>query len=170
MSAKLTWSHYCELLSLSNVEEIKYYIMISNNLNLSVRQLRERIKSEEYERLSVSTKNKLIERQETNIVDFIKEPIIIRNNVNENISEKLLQKLILEDIESFMQELGTSFSFIGSEYKIKVGNTFNYIDLLFFNIEYNCYVVIELKVTELKKEHIGQIQVYMNYIDENLKR
>ena len=170
VSAKLTWSHYCELLSLSNVEEINYYIMISNELNLSVRQLRDRIKSKEYERLSVSAKNKLIERQETNICGFIKNSIIIRNNANENISEKLLQKLILEDIETFMQELGTSFSFIGSEYKIKIGNTFNYIDLLFFNIEYNCYVVIDLKVTELKKEHIGQIQVYMNYIDENLKK
>ena len=66
-----------------------------------------------------------------------------------------------------MKELGNSFSFIGSEYKIRVGNSFNYIDLLLFNIEYNCYVVVELKVTELKKEHIGQIQVYMNYIDKN---
>lgn len=69
-----------------------------------------------------------------------------------------------------MKELGNSFCFIGSEYKIKIGSTFNYIDLLLFNYEYNCFVVIELKVTELKKEHMGQIQVYMNYIDENLKR
>ena len=81
-----------------------------------------------------------------------------------------MQKLILEDIESFMKELGNSFSFIGSEYKIKLGNQYNYIDLLLFNIEFNCYVVVELKVTELKKEHIGQIQVYMNYIDTNLKK
>ena len=78
--------------------------------------------------------------------------------------------MILEDIESFMNELGNSFSFIGSEYKIKLGNRYNYIDLLLFNYEYNCFVVIELKVTELKKEHIGQIQIYMNYIDNNLKK
>ena len=69
-----------------------------------------------------------------------------------------------------MNELGNSFCFVGSEYKIKIGNRYNYIDLLLFNIEYNCYVVIELKVTELKKEHIGQIQIYMNYIDNNLKK
>ena len=69
-----------------------------------------------------------------------------------------------------MKELGNSFSFIGSEYKIKLGDAYNYIDLLLFNIEYNCYVVVELKATELKKEHIGQIQVYMNYIDENLRK
>ena len=68
-----------------------------------------------------------------------------------------------------MNELGKGFSFIGSEYKIKLGNNYNYIDLLLFNIEYNCYVVVELKVTELKKEHIGQIKLYMNYIDENLR-
>ena len=60
--------------------------------------------------------------------------------------------------------------FIKNEYKIKIGNNYNYIDLLLFNIEYNCYTVVELKVSELKKEHIGQIEVYMNYIDKNLKK
>ncbi len=69
-----------------------------------------------------------------------------------------------------MKELGNSFSFIGSEYKIRIGNRYNYIDLLLFNYEYNCYVLVELKVTELKKEHIGQIEIYMNYIDSNLKK
>ena len=69
-----------------------------------------------------------------------------------------------------MKELGNNFSYIDNEYKIKLGNQYNYIDLLLFNYEFNCFVVVELKVTELKKEHIGQIQVYMNYIDTNLKR
>lgn len=101
---------------------------------------------------------------------MLKNPIIIRNSTNyEIISEKLLQKLILEDIEFFMRELGDSFSFIGSEYKIKIGNSFNFIDLILFNYEYNCFVIVELKVTGLKKDYIGQIQVYMNYIDENLR-
>ena len=113
----------------------------------------------------------MISKQESNIIDFVKNPIIIKNSNNYGfISEKILQKLILEDIESFMKELGNSFCFIGSEYKIRVGNSFNYIDLLLFNYEYNCFVVVELKITELKKEHIGQIQVYMNYIDENLRK
>ena len=105
------------------------------------------------------------------MTDFVKNPILIKNNFNyKEISEKVLKKLILENIESFMNELGNSFCFVGSEYKIKIGDRYNYIDLLLFNIEYNCYVVIELKVTELKKEHVGQIQVYMNYIDNNLKK
>ena len=73
-------------------------------------------------------------------------------------------------MEHFLQELGNQFCFIKSEYKIKIGNNYNYIDLLLYNIEFNCYVVVELKVTELKKEHIGQIEVYMNYIDNNLKK
>ena len=68
-----------------------------------------------------------------------------------------------------MQELGNSFCFIESEYRIKIGDSYNYIDLLLYNIKYKCYIVLELKVTELKKEHIGQIQTYMNYIDKNLK-
>ena len=123
-----------------------------------------KIKSNEYERLDNETKLKLINKEKTNIKDLIKNPIIIKNNNYEVISEKVLQKLILEDIESFMKELGEYFCFIGSEYKIKIGNSYNYIDLLLFNIKYNCYVVIELKITELKKEHIGQIEIYMNYI------
>ena len=95
---------------------------------------------------------------------------MIKNSNNyKNISEKVLQKLILEDIPSFLKELGDGFTFIDNEYKIKVGNTYNYIDLLIYNIKYKCYVVIELKVTELKKEHTGQIQIYMNYIDKNVK-
>jgi RecB family endonuclease NucS len=82
----------------------------------------------------------------------------------------MLQKIILDDIPSFLEELGNGFTFVKNEYKIKVGNRYNYIDLLLFNIEYNCYVVVELKITELKKEHIGQVQIYMNYIDENVRR
>lgn len=156
---------------MDDFNRINYYINISIIQNLSVRQLREKIKFNEYERLDVKTKNKLINNIENNVVDFVKNPILIKNSSNyEIISEKILQKLILEDIENFMKELGNSFSFIGSEYKIKLGNTYNYIDLLLFNIAFNCYVVIELKVTKLKKEHIGQIQVYMNYIDNNLRK
>ena len=96
---------------------------------------------------------------------------MIKNKYNIEITqEKALHQLIMEDIESFMKELGNSFCFIGSEYKIKIGDRHNYIDLLLFNIEFNCYVVVELKVTEIKKEYIGQIQVYMNYIDNNIKK
>lgn len=169
---KLNWSHYRTLLSLNDNNEINYYVDITISKNLSVRQLRERIKSKEYERLSEETKLKLKENKENlEVKDFVKDPIIIKSKKNhENISEKVLQKLILENVSAFLEELGTGFSFIKSEYPLRLGNKYNYIDLLLFNIEYNCYVVVELKVTELKKEHIGQIQIYMNYIDKNLKK
>lgn len=168
---QLSWSHILSLLPIDDINEINYYIDISIKQSLSYRELRNKIKNNEYHRLDTEIKNKLINKEKSNVVDFVKNPIMIKNNNNyEIMSEKILKKLILEDIEFFMKELGNSFSFIGSEYKIRIGNNYNYIDLLLFNYEYNCFVVIELKVTELKKEHIGQIQVYMNYIDENLKK
>ena len=169
---QLTWSHYRELLTFDNIDEINYYIKQTEIYNLSVRELREKIKSKEYQRLDDNTKLKLINKEETVVSDFIKNPIVIRNKYNidkESITEKILQRLILEDIPSFLKELCEGFTFVENEYKIKIGNTFNYIDLLLYNIKFNCYVVIELKVTELKKEHIGQIQIYMNYVDKNIK-
>ena len=169
LSAKLSWSHYCEILWFDD-NKFQYYVKIVELNNLSVRQLREKIKSNEYERLPESTKNKLINQKESNVIDFVKNPILIRNcNKYDIFSEKVLQRLILEDIENFLAELGNGFTFIKSEYPIKLGDRYNYIDLLLYNIKYKCYVVIELKVTELKKEHTGQIQTYMNYIDKNIK-
>ena len=147
-----------------------YYVKQCEINNLDVRSLRKRIKNKEYERLDEQTKLKLITEEEPKVKDLIKNPIIINNkNSYETISEKVLQKIILEDISSFLKELGNGFSFIDNEYKIKLGNKYNYIDLLLYNIIYKCYVVVELKITTLKKEHIGQIQVYMNYIDKNIK-
>ena len=172
LSQQLTWSHYCELLVFDNVDEINYYIKQTEIYNLSVRELREKIKSKEYQRLDDNTKLKLINKEETVVSNFIKNPIVIRNKYNidkESITEKILQRLILEDIPSFLKELGEGFTFVENEYKIKIGNTYNYIDILLFNYIYNCFVVIELKVTKLKKEHIGQIQIYMNYVDKNIK-
>ena len=171
LSTLLSWSHYVELLKINDVNKVKHYIKIAEEQNLSVRKLREKIKNKEYERLDEETKHKLIENKETSCYDFIKNPIIIKNKYNTNeITEKMLQDLILEDIPGFLSELGEGFSFIKNEYPIKIGNRYNYIDMLLFNINDNRYVVLELKVTELKKEHIGQISVYMNYIDNNLKK
>ena len=170
ITANLTWGHWIELLSIKDINKIKYYIKQCENLLLTTRQLRERIKNKEYERLDEVAKSKLIDDVSPTIVDLIKNPIVIKNNNNkEMFSEKALQKIILEDLDDFLKELGDSFCYIANEYKIKIGNSYNYIDLLLYNIKFNCYVVVELKVTELKKEHIGQIEVYMNYIDKNLK-
>ena len=170
MPTQLTWSHYTQLLVLKDFNEINYYIEISITKNLSYRELHDKIKLNEYNRLSEEVKNKFIANDKMDAKDLIKNPIIIKNNSNHEImSEKVLQKLILEDIPSFLDELGSGFTFIRNEYKIKLGDKYNYIDLLLYNIKFKCYVVVELKITELKKEHIGQIETYMNYIDKNIK-
>ena len=170
VSQHLSYGHYVELLPYSDIDKINYYIKITEEQNLSVRELRERIKNNEYERLDEETKKKLKNKEELKVPDLVKNPIKIRNiNDYNEISERVLQKLILEDIPSFLKELGNGFCFIDNEYKIKIGDRYNYIDLLLYNIKYKCYVVVELKVTELNSNHTGQIQKYMNYIDKNIK-
>ena len=169
LSAKLSWSHYCEILWFDD-NKFQYYIKITELNNLSIRQLRKRIKSNEYERLPIKTKKKLTLNDEIEVKDLVPNPILIKNKNNiEIISEKVLHNLILEDIESFMKELGNSFCFIGSEHKIKIGDRNHHIYILLFNIKFNFYVVVELKITEFKSEYISQVQKYMNYIDKNIK-
>ena len=170
VSTKLSWSHYSELLSIKNDDKLSYYLNLSIIQNIGVRELREKIKSKEYERLPDKTKNKIIKEEKLEVKDLVPNPILIKNKYNiEIIAEKVLHNLILEDIETFMRELGNNFSFIGSEYKIKIGDTYHKIDLLLFNIKYNAYVVVELKVSEFKVEYISQVQKYMNYIDKSIK-
>jgi len=170
MLTQLTWSHYLLLLSFKDYNEIIYYINIAKDNNLTQRQLQEKIQSNEYKRLPIEAKNKFIKHKKLYVSDLIPNPIKIKSqNNHEVISEKILQKLILEDIPTFLKELGNGFTFIDNEYKIKLGDRYNYIDLLLYNIKYKCYVVVELKITELKKKHTGQIMTYMNYIDKNIK-
>ena len=170
LSHQLTWSHYSTMLPVSNIDSINYYVKICEQQNLSVRLLRNRIKNKEYERLDDKTKEKLINKENISVNDFIKNPIMIKSNLDyEEVSEKVLKQLILEDIDNFLTELGEGFCYKKNEYPIKLGNRYNYLDLLLFNIKYNCYVVVELKICELKAEHIGQIKKYMNYVDKNIK-
>ncbi len=166
---QLTWSHYRYLLPLNNDKQINYYIYITKNItknqNLSVRELRERIKNKEYERIGYKE-----ELEEPKVNTLIKNPIVIKTkNIPEKLTEYTLHTLILENIESFLKELGIGFSFIGHEVKIKIGKDKHSIDFLLFNIKYNCYVVIEIKTTEFKAEYTLQVKKYINYIDEHIK-
>lgn len=170
LGTKLSISHVRQLFRLDDSDEINYYARQTERKNLSKRQLEEKIKNNEYGRLPAETKNKMAEASELAIKDLVPNPILIKNkNGAEVLTEKALHYLILEDIESFMRELGSGFCFIGSEYKIKMADRHNYIDLLLFNIKYNCYVVVELKVTEFRAEYISQVKKYMNYVDKNIK-
>lgn len=170
MGSKLSWSYCRELITIKNVDEIIYYIYICEKNNLSKRQLHDRIKSKEYQRLPIETKNKLILNDEVEVKDLVPNPIIIKSNLlKEELTEYTLKQLILNNLDDFLNQLGIGFTYVGNEYKIKIGNIYNYIDLLLYNIKYKCYVVVELKVTDLRKEHTGQIMIYMNYINKNIK-
>ena len=171
MWTQLTWSHIRELLPLKDENAIGYYLNSAINLSLTQRELSEKIKSKEYERLGEETKNKLITNEELSLPDLVPNPILIKTEINqEKMTEYALKQAILNNLDNFLNQLGSGFLYGGNEYKIKIGNSYNYIDLLLYNVEYNCYVVIELKVTELKKEHIGQIEFYMNYVDKVIKK
>ena len=166
---QLSWSHYRSLITLNDINAINYYSNKCIEESLSVRELQIIINMDEYYRLPKNTKNKLTKNSKSSIKDSIPNPIIIKNNNKRIINEKHLHCLIMEDISSFMRELGQGYSYIDSEYKIRIDDRYNYIDFLLYNIKYKCYVVIELKISELKSEYIGQIQKYMNYVNKNIK-
>ena len=165
LSGHLTWTHYRILLSIKDINEIKYYVNIAISNNLSSRELEKCIKSNEYERIG-----KDVNINESKVNTLIKNPILIKvKNKNEKLTEFALHQSILENMDEFLRELGIGFTYVGSEVKIKLGDRYNYIDFLLFNYIYNCFIVIELKVTETKAEYIGQITKYINYVDKNIK-
>lgn len=166
----LTWSHYKLLLPLKNLDEIKFYIDLTIRDNLSKRALAERIKSNEYGRLAPETKQKLKEEKEVNQSEMVHSNIVIPSNkLEEKLTEKVLENLIIDNISEVMGQLGEGYCFIKKQYKLNIGNNKNYIDILLFNIKYNNYVVVEIKAREFRKEDIGQIKLYMNYIDKEVK-
>ena len=167
---QLTWSHYRYLLSLKNLEEVKYYIDVTIRNNLSVRELIDRMKSNEYGRLTPETKLKLKEEKEVSQPEMVPSTIQIPyNKTKEQLTEKVLEEAIITNISYIMKQLGEGYSFIDKQYKINIGSKKNYIDILLFNYKFNNFVVIELKVREFRKEDIGQIRAYMNYIDKEVK-
>ena len=166
----LTLTHILILLPLKNLDEIKFYINLAIRDNLSKRALADRIKLNEYGRLTPETKLKLKEEKEINQSEMVPSTIVIPSDkLKKELTEKVLEELVIKNISVVMKQLGEGYSFIESQYKINVGNKKNYIDLLLFNIKFNNYVVIELKAREFRKEDIGQIKLYMNYIDKEVK-
>ena len=172
--SNLSWSHYKYLLKFDNENERNYYINRCIQNNLSVRGLINEIKTKSFDRLSYADKKniKLITDKETSldIKDMIHDPILINIDDNEKISEKVLKKYILKELEHFFLELGTGFTYVGSEYKLSYDNKNYYVDLLLFNTELNRYIVCELKLGEIKPGDVAQTKVYMMLTDKFLKR
>ncbi len=167
--AQLSWTNITILLPIKDENKRNYYINLCIERNLSKRQLLEEIKSSNYERLV--NKPKYIElislKKEYFTFEDIKNPVIIKVDKNQIIkTEKDLELTILSKIEFILTQLGKGFCFIGSQYKISN----YYIDILLFNIELNCYVVVELKVRKLKVEDKAQTERYMKFVEENIKK
>ena len=171
--SNLSWSHYKYLLKFDNENERNYYINRSIQNNLSVRGLINEIKTKSFDRLSYADKKniKLITDKETSldIKDMIHDPILINIDSKEKMSEKVLKKYILKELEHFFLELGTGFSFVGSEYKLSYDNKNYYVDLLLFNYKLNRFIVCELKLNSVNARDIGQTLNYIKIIDKTLK-
>ena len=171
MHRTLTWNHYLKLLPLKDINEIDYFIHITIRDNLSYRKLFERIKSDEYHRLPLETRDKLETNKKIKTGEEVLNSIIVRtNNLKERFTEKVLQEMIISDLDYFLEQIGGGFTYVGREYKVQIGNNFNYIDIFLYNYIRNCFVVVELKITELKKEYLGQIKTYMNIVDKEIKK
>lgn len=170
---QLTWNHIQELLPIPNENERNYYINLCIKDNLSTRTLRQLKKNKTYERLlDKPDKIEIISQTpKYSIKSEMHNPILLELNRNERIdNEHDLEVILLARLKSFFSQLGEGFTLVGNQYKISYDNKNYYIDILLFNIELNCYVVVELKVRELRKEDKGQIEFYMNLIDKTLKK
>ena len=167
----LTWTNIRLLLPIKNENKRNYYINMCIKKNLSKRALETEIKNNAFERLSLADKEniKLIsdKNEVLTIKDTLKDPVLITINEDlDNVSEEKLAKIIRKELEIFLLELGCGYTYVGKE--VRMGES--YCDLLFFNYEFNCFVVIELKTRKIKKEDIGQLEYYINYVDENMKK
>ena len=125
---KMGWSQLFVLLPVKNIDTIIYYINVCQQNNLTKRQLQEKIKNHEYERIDDDTKNKLIKKEKLEVYDLIPDPIYIKSNTyNLELTEYALKQIVLNNIDEFLLQLGNGFAYIGNEYRIKIGDRYNYI-------------------------------------------
>ncbi len=175
VSGKLTWSHYCELLLISDTDKRNFYEKETINASWSVRELKRQIQTSLYERLLLSQgqENKKIVldlalkgNELTNPKDLIKDPYVFEFlGIPEHkpILESDLEKALIEHIEKFLLELGKGFMYVGSQQRVTLGNTHYYVDMVFYNKILRSYVLIELKTGKLMPEAVGQLNTYLNY-------
>ena len=175
LSGKLTWSHYCELLSIQDSDKRNFYEKECENANWSVRELKRQISTSLYERLLLSegntNKETVLKLSQNGIEintpkDIIKDPYVFEFlGIPENkpILENELEKALVNQIEKFLLELGRGFMFVGTQQRITLNNTHYYVDMVFYNKILHAYVLIELKTTKLLPEAVGQLNMYLNY-------
>lgn len=175
VSGKLSWSHYCELLSISDDNKRSFYEKEAVNSGWSVRELKRQIGSSLYERLLLSdgdaNKEKVLSLAQNGIEisqpsDIIRDPYVFEFlGVPENkpMLESDLEKALVAQIEKFLLELGRGFMFVGTQQRVTLNNTHYYVDMVFYNKILRAYVLIELKTKKLTPEAAGQLNMYLNY-------
>lgn len=175
VSVKLSWSHYCELMSISDSDRRGFYEKECERSGWSVRELKRQIESSLFERLLLSdgkiNKEKVLalatKGQEIAMpADIVKDPYVFEFlGIPENkpILESDLEKALVRQIEDFLLELGRGFMFVGTQQRVTLNNTHYYVDMVFYNKELHAYVLIELKTVKLMPESVGQLNMYLNY-------
>ena len=174
MSAKLSWSHYCELQAISDEQKRSFYEKECINSRWSVRELRRQIDSSLFERLLLSNgdvnKEKVLAfalkgNEISTPADIIRDPYVFEFlglPEDKPVMESDLEKALVEQIEKFLLELGRGFMFVGTQQRVTLGNHHYYVDMVFYNKILRAYVLIELKTTKLTPEAAGQINMYLN--------
>ena len=180
LSGKLNWSHYCELLSISDKDKRSFYEKEAMNSNWSVRELKRQINTSLYERLLLS-KGDINKQEVLNLAakgielskpsDMIKDPYVFEFlglPENKPVMESDLEKALTDQIEKFLLELGRGFMFVGTQQRVTINNTHYYVDMVFYNKPLRSYVLIELKTTKLMPEASGQLNMYLNYYENEV--
>ncbi|MBR4862185.1 MAG: DUF1016 family protein [Firmicutes bacterium] len=175
LSGKLSWSHYCELLSISDEDKRSFYEKEAVNAGWSVRELKRHIESSLFERLLLS--RRIADKEQvltlarrgneiTEPSDIIRDPYVFEFlglPEDKPVMESDLERTLVQQIETFLLELGRGFMFVGSQQRITINNTHYYVDMVFYNKIFRAYVLVELKTAKLTPEAAGQINMYLNY-------
>lgn len=174
----LSWSHYVELMAVSRPEARQFYALEASNNNWNVRELRRQISSFLYDRL-LKSKNKetllqlAYKGQEINTPeDAIKEPLVLEflgAPEPHKLSESKLETALINNLQNFLLELGKGFAFVGRQKRITFDNDHYYADLVMYHVILKCYVILDLKTHKLTHADLGQMQLYVNYFDHEIK-
>lgn len=178
VSSKLSWSHYLELIKIEEEPKRSFYLKECINSMWSVRELQRQRDSLLYERLTLSSnKDKVLELSKEGQIlreskDLVKDPFVLEFlDIKENTKylETDLEKNILEHIKEFLLELGKGFSYVGNQVRLTLEEDHFYPDLIFYNRILKCFVIIDLKIGRVTPQDIGQMQMYVNYYDREIK-
>jgi predicted nuclease of restriction endonuclease-like (RecB) superfamily len=180
VSGELTWSHYCEILSVSDPQARNFYEKETLNANWSVRELRRQIDTSLFERLLLAkgkdNREKLMELAERGVVvrepaDLIKDPYVFEFlglPEREPVAESELEASLIGRLREFMLELGKGFMFVGSQRRITLDNVHYYVDLVFYNKILKAYVLIDLKTRKFRPGDAGQMNAYLSYFEKEV--